>query len=60
MKVDGFETSQVVKAADPFAKEMPLYFYNDIFFDCWDTIFAPTFNIACPWFYVDSMESLNI
>jgi hypothetical protein len=67
MKVDGIETPQVVKAADPFAKpDMPLYYfnsktnlYNDIFFDCLDNIFALIFNIVCPWFNVDSMESLN-
>ena len=58
----------VVKAADPFAPPgVPLYyfhgrpnFYNDVFFDCWDNFFAPTFNIVCPWFTVDSLESLDL
>jgi hypothetical protein len=67
MKVDGVETLMIVKAADPFAQPgIPLYYfhskinlYNDIFFDCWDNFFAPTFNIVCPWLYVDTMESLN-
>ncbi len=57
----------VVKVADPFAKPgMPLCYshsktnlYNDIFFNCWDNFFVPTFDIVCTWFSVDSMESLN-
>jgi hypothetical protein len=62
----------VMKAADHLFTQpgMPLHYfhnktnlYNDIFFDCWDNCFAPTFNIVCrelcPWFYIDNVESLN-
>ena len=67
MKLDGFDTPQVVKAGDPFALPgIPLYYfhgktnlYNDIFFDAWDNVFSPTFNIVCPWFNVDSLKSLD-
>ena len=67
MKLDGFDTPQVVKAGDPFALPgIPLYYfrgktnlYNDIFFDVWDNVFSPTFNIVCPWFNVDSLKSLD-
>lgn len=52
---------------DPFALPgIPLYYfhgktnlYNDIFFDAWDNVFSPTFNIVCPWFNVDSLKSLD-
>jgi hypothetical protein len=69
MKLDGYETPQVVNAlaADPFARlSIPLYYfhsqtnlYNDNFFNCWDNIFSPTFNIVCPWFNVESLNSLD-
>ena len=67
MPVDGIEGPVSVQAADPFAKRgIPLYYfhsktklYNDIFFHFWDDIMAPAFAIVCPWFTVDSQESLD-
>ncbi len=32
---------------------------NVIFFDCWDNIFSPTFNIVCPWLNVESLKSMD-
>jgi hypothetical protein len=65
--LEGFEDKQLVKAADPLAKPgIPLYYfhsktklYNDIFFHFWDCVMAPAFAIVCPWFTVDSQESLD-
>ena len=67
MAVAGFDGLQSVKAADPLAKPgIPLYYfhsktklYNDIFFHFWDYVMAPTFAIVCPWFTVNSQESLD-
>lgn len=67
MAVAGFDAQQTVKAADPLAKPgIPLYYfhsktklYNDIFFHFWDYVMAPAFAIVCPWFTVDSQESLD-
>jgi hypothetical protein len=45
---------------------IPLYYfhsktklYNDIFFHFWDYVMGPAFAIVCPWFTVDSQESLD-
>ena len=67
MAVAGFDDQQTVKAADPLAKPgIPLYYfhsktklYNDIFFHFWDYVMAPAFAIVCPWFTVNSQESLD-
>ena len=67
MNVAGKQGQVLVKAADPLAeKGMPLYYfhsktklYNDIFFHFWDCVMAPAFAIVCPWFTVDSQESLD-
>jgi hypothetical protein len=32
---------------------------RDIFFHFWDYVMGPTFAIVCPWFTVDSQESLD-
>ena len=67
MAVARFDAQQVVMAADPLAKPgIPLYYfhsttklYNDIFFHFWDYVMAPAIAIVCPWFTVDSQESLD-
>jgi hypothetical protein len=67
MAVAGFDAQQSVKAADPLAKPgIPLYYfysktklYNEFCLHFWDYVMAPTFAIVCPWFTVDSQESLD-
>ena len=67
MAVEGFKGKVLVKAADPLAKPgIPLYYFHskiklckNIFFHFWDCVMAPAFAIVCPWFTVDSQESLD-